>query len=124
MTKALAVSVIALLLVSGAPAAADVASPGAAAQTLDRIDDLALTAQGQTPRPAPGLSRTHRLPRASRHARTGRGQRRSTTSRSAHLPIVSGLRPSQSRLEMARATLPPRHVLLHHRIAPRAPALN
>ena len=128
MSKALAVSVLAILLLSGAPAAADVASHAAPAQlathTVNGIDGLAFASHEQAPRPTPALSRTHRSPRAVRHTRTGRGPRRSTTSRYTQAPIVIGLRPSESRLRTLRAALPLRHFLLHYGTAPRAPALS
>jgi hypothetical protein len=122
MSKVLAAGVLAILLLSGAPVAADSSAAQLATHTVDGIDGLAFSSQEQAPRPIPALSRTHRSPRAVRHTRTGRGQRRSTTSRYTQASIVIGLRPSESRLQTLRAALPPRHFLLHHGTAPRAPA--
>jgi len=122
MSKVLAVSVLAILLHSGAAAGSSGAN--LATHTLDGINGLAFASQEQAPHPTPALSRTHRSPRAVRHTRTGRGPRRSTTSRYTQAPIVIGLRPSESLLQTLRAALPPWYFLLHDGTAPRAPALS
>ena len=141
MPKVLAVSVLAILLLSGAAADSSGAntsgSPGEperlapqakvtplATCTVDGIDGLAFASQEQAPRQIPALSRTDRSPRAVRHTRTGRGPRRSTTSTHTQAPSVMGLRPSESRLQTLRAALPPWYFLLHDGTAPRAPALS
>ena len=141
MSKALAISVLAILLLSGAAADSSGANPSGSAgeprrlasqtkeaqlatRTIDGIDGLAFASKEQAPRPTPALSRTHRSPRAVRHTRTARGPRRSTTSRYTQAPIVIGLRPSESRLQTLRAALPSRHLLLPYGTAPRAPALS
>ncbi len=111
MRNALAVGLIAILLIGGAPAA-DVVSHAAAARlstlAIDRIDSLALRTQRPSPHSIPGLSRIHRPTHAARHVRAARGARRSTASGYAHSLIVTGLAPSQSRLETLRAALPVR----------------
>jgi len=127
MTKVCSFGLFALLVVSGA-SAADVVSHAAAlnpiAHAFDRTDDISVSTPRQAPRSTPGLSRTHRPIRPARYTRAGRGQRRSTTSRYVHSPIVSGLPARGSDLETLRAVLPSRHLLLHYRSSPRAPALN
>jgi hypothetical protein len=141
MPKVLAVSVLAILLLSGAAADSSGANPSGspgeperlapqakvtqlATCTVDGIDGLAFASQEQAPRQIPALSRTDRSPRAVRHTRTGRGPRRSTTSTHTQAPSVMGLRPSESRLQTLRAALPPWYFLLHDGTAPRAPALS
>jgi len=141
MPKVLAVSVLAILLLSGAAADSSGANPSGspgeperlapqakvtqlATRTVDGIDGLAFASQEQAPRQIPALSRTDRSPRAVRHTRTGRGPRRSTTSTYTQAPSVMGLRPSESRLQTLRAALPPWYFLLHDGTAPRAPALS
>jgi len=117
MRRHLAVALVAMLLGSLAPAASELMAPRmAASETFDQADK-----PGDT---TPVITASSRPDHAARVVRTVRAPRRVVQARLAVEPIREVSVSSASSLERRQAELPPQYFLLHHRTAPRAPALS
>jgi len=115
MRTLLATALIAMLLVSLAPAAAEFASAPPASSA-------AATHVAQPGDSTPVLTTSSRPDHAARAVRVVRASRRAVQARHAYEPVTNAAASGESSLERRRAELPSKYSLLHYRTAPRAPA--
>jgi hypothetical protein len=124
MTKVLASAVIALAMTVGAVVSTDevARSTGSIIAAISDASNATLTT-AQARDSSVALSRPVRGTHALRHARTGRGPRRPAGIRRVESPRPPPVAATRSRLQARHAQVPSRYLLLHYRIAPRAPSL-
>ena len=114
MKTLLATALIAMLLISLAPAAAEFASAPPTSSAATHVAH----ARDSTP----VLTTSSRPEHTARIVRMVRASRRSVQARHAYEPVSNAAAASESSLERRRAELPFKYFLLHYGMAPRAPA--
>ena len=119
MRRYLVVALAAMLLVSLAPAMSELMAPSALPAAPGAFDQA--TEPGDA---TPSIAASSRPDHAARLVRTVRAPRRILQAKLALEPLSEASTSGASQLERRRAELPPQYFLLHHRTAPRAPALS